>query len=298
MNNEDVSIGDIFNIVKKRLFIVVAVTAVFIGLGVVFALSKPNVYQSQVLLSPASNPSGGSAGLSGQIGGLAALAGVQLGGGAADKSLLHIERFKSRVFLTKFIAAHDLKKKLYAVQNYSWESNKLVYDPEKLAQLEQGNPDFVSLNRVFELFIEDNFKLELDSKTGLIKLAVLHQSPNVAKEITDLLVKDINQEIRQEEIIDANKSIDYLETALENTNVLETKKMFYQLIEQQHRTKMLASVKKEYAFKVIDPAIVPERKYGPNRALIVVIFALLGGVLATGGVIVFGLRAMNNQEQK
>ncbi|MCG7538946.1 MULTISPECIES: Wzz/FepE/Etk N-terminal domain-containing protein [Pseudoalteromonas] len=293
-NNEDVSIGDIFILVKQRLLVIIVVTALFVGLGIAFALSKANIYQSQVLLSPASNPSNSSGGLSGQLGGLAALAGVQLGGGSADKSLLHLERFKSRVFLTEFIKKHRLKEKIYAAKSYVWETGELLYDADRLAQFDVDAEKPVSINMVFEQFIEDNFKLEIDAKTGLVALSVLHQSPFVAKEITDLLVKDINQVIRQEEISDANKSIDYLEAALEGTKVLETKKMFYQLIEQQHRTKMLASVKEEYAFKVIDPAIVPERKYGPNRALIVVIFALLGGVLATGYVIVFGLRATNN----
>ncbi len=293
-NNEDVSIGDIFILVKQRLLVIIVVTALFVGLGIAFALSKANIYQSQVLLSPASNPSNSSGGLSGQLGGLAALAGVQLGGGSADKSLLHLERFKSRVFLTEFIKKHRLKEKIYAAKSYVWETEELLYDADRLAQFDVDAEKPVSINMVFEQFIEDNFKLEIDAKTGLVALSVLHQSPFVAKEITDLLVKDINQVIRQEEISDANKSIDYLEAALEGTKVLETKKMFYQLIEQQHRTKMLASVKEEYAFKVIDPAIVPERKYGPNRALIVVIFALLGGVLATGYVIVFGLRATNN----
>ncbi|MCG9767337.1 Wzz/FepE/Etk N-terminal domain-containing protein [Pseudoalteromonas piscicida] len=293
-NNEDVSIGDIFILVKQRLLVIIVVTALFVGLGIAFALSKANIYQSQVLLSPASNPSNSSGGLSGQLGGLAALAGVQLGGGSADKSLLHLERFKSRVFLTEFIKKHRLKEKIYAAKSYVWETGELLYDADRLAQFDVDAEKPVSINMVFEQFIEDNFKLEIDAKTGLVALSVLHQSPFVAKEITDLLVKDINQVIRQEEISDANKSIDYLEAALEGTKVLETKKMFYQLIEQQHRTKMLASVKEEYAFKVIDPAIIPERKYGPNRALIVVIFALLGGVLATGYVIVFGLRATNN----
>jgi len=43
---------------------------------------------------------------------------------------------------------------------------------------------------------------------------------------------------------------------------------------------MLAQVKKEYVFKTIDPAQVPDRKNGPKRALIVVLGALLGVILS------------------
>ena len=43
---------------------------------------------------------------------------------------------------------------------------------------------------------------------------------------------------------------------------------------------MLANVRDEYVFKTIDPAIVPENKSEPKRALICVLGTLLGGLLA------------------
>jgi LPS O-antigen subunit length determinant protein (WzzB/FepE family) len=57
-------------------------------------------------------------------------------------------------------------------------------------------------------------------------------------------------------------------------------KILYDLIESQQNKKMLASVKDEYAFKTIDPPIAPEKKYSPNRPLILVLFTLLGGFFA------------------
>jgi LPS O-antigen subunit length determinant protein (WzzB/FepE family) len=49
---------------------------------------------------------------------------------------------------------------------------------------------------------------------------------------------------------------------------------------------MLAKVRQEYAFKTIDPAVVPEEKSEPNRALICVLGTLLGGMLAVLWVLV------------
>jgi LPS O-antigen subunit length determinant protein (WzzB/FepE family) len=56
--------------------------------------------------------------------------------------------------------------------------------------------------------------------------------------------------------------------------------VFYQLIEEQTKTMMLAQVKKEYMFKTIDPAQVPDEKSGPKRALIVLLGTMLGGILS------------------
>ena len=43
---------------------------------------------------------------------------------------------------------------------------------------------------------------------------------------------------------------------------------------------MLAQVRPEYVFKTIDPAVVPEKKSKPQRALICVLGTLLGGMFA------------------
>ena len=48
---------------------------------------------------------------------------------------------------------------------------------------------------------------------------------------------------------------------------------------------MLAEVKDEFAFKTIDPAVVPEEKTGPKRALICVLATLLGGMLGVALVL-------------
>ena len=62
--------------------------------------------------------------------------------------------------------------------------------------------------------------------------------------------------------------------------------VFYQLIEEQTKNLMLAQVQDEFAFKIIDPAVVPEEKAGPKRALICVLAVLLGGMLGMGIVLI------------
>ena len=74
--------------------------------------------------------------------------------------------------------------------------------------------------------------------------------------------------MRRLDIAEAEKSIGYLTDALEKTAIADMQQIFYQLIEKQQQTKMLANVRDEYVFKVIDPAVVPEKKSGPKRALI------------------------------
>ena len=68
------------------------------------------------------------------------------------------------------------------------------------------------------------------------------------------------------------------EEQINNTNVSDLKQLFYGMIESQTSKAMLAEVRSEYAFRVIDPAIAPELKNSPFRAFITllsVIYSLI-----------------------
>ena len=54
---------------------------------------------------------------------------------------------------------------------------------------------------------------------------------------------------------------------------------FSSLLEEQMKSKMLAKVRHDYVFKVVDPAIAPDKKAKPQRALIIIIAGFLGGIL-------------------
>ena len=55
--------------------------------------------------------------------------------------------------------------------------------------------------------------------------------------------------------------------------------LLYGLIEEQTKSVMWANVREEYAFEVIDPAIIPEERDSPRRTLIVLLATFFGIVL-------------------
>ena len=59
---------------------------------------------------------------------------------------------------------------------------------------------------------------------------------------------------------EANSAIEYLRKQLESTQLVEMQRVFYDLIESQTRISMLADVREEYVFQVVDPAVVPDEK--------------------------------------
>ena len=117
-----------------------------------------------------------------------------------------------------------------------------------------------------------------DKKTGMIRVSITHQSPVLAQRWVGWLVEDINIARKNQVIDEAQRSILYIEAQVEASSIIELKSMFFGMIEEQTKKILLATVRPEFLFKTIDPAIISETKAGPKRALICVVGTILGGV--------------------
>ena len=264
------------NIWKGKLWVMFfAVLGAALSIG--YALKQPNIYRSDILAVSASENSK-VGGIAGQLGGLAGLAGISLGGGDADKLTIALETLKSRSFLMKFISKYELSIPLLAVTGWDestndWIYNLKKYNPQAGKWLKNFKPSEL---KAYKVFVGKHLSLSTNMKTGLVTLSVSSYSPEYAQRWADLLVKEINDYIRNTEIAEARKSVEFLKLQLGKTPIADMQKIFYQLIEQQIKTIMLAEVRDEYVLKVIDPAIIPEEKSSPKRAVIVALGVFIG----------------------
>lgn len=288
--DDEIDLKELWHVIWQGKWKIIAITFVFAVVSVIYALSLPNIYKSEALLMPNTQESkgGGIGALAGQFGGLASLAGINLGGGGTDKTGYALKVLKSRKFLYKFIEDNNLKVPLMAAKGWDRETKTLIingdlYDETSKKWLSKDNtlkqPD-PSLFKTYEAFIQENLSVSQDKDSGMVTLAISHYSPIFAQKLVVLLTKAINATIKNQDLAEATKSINYLTKELSDTNVTGMQTMFYQLIEQQQQTLMLTKVRDDYVLKVIDPAIVSENKDKPKRAFIVVLGTMLGSIFA------------------
>jgi uncharacterized protein involved in exopolysaccharide biosynthesis len=285
VTSDEINLSELFSAIWQGKWLIASITSVFSLAAVVFALSLPNVYKSEALLASVSEDGGIK--IPGQLGGLAALAGVNLGGGGGDKTDLALEIIKSREFLSRFIEKHDLFIPVMAAEGWNRADNSLVINPDIydatnqkwVREVEQPFLPKPSILEVHEEFL-NLLAVSKDKTTSMIKISMEHYSPYLAKTWVDELIKAINHEMRQRDLIEAQRSITYLTKQVEQTNLAEVRTMLYSLIEEQTKTVMLANVRDEYVFKTLDPAVVSEKKDKPKRALIVIIAFMLGSLLS------------------
>jgi uncharacterized protein involved in exopolysaccharide biosynthesis len=290
--DDEIDLRELFAVIWRGKWIIIAVTAVFAVASVFYALSLPNIYKSEALLAPAGEQKSG--GLSGQLGGLAALAGVNLGSGAGvDKTALAIEVLKSRDFITRFIERHNILVDLMAIERWDINTNTIEYNPEVYdvsidrwtREVKKPKSSMPSMQEAYKVF-EKQFRIEQDQTTGMVRISIEHQSPNISKRWVELLISDINLEMKQRDILEAESSISYLKKQILETEIADVRTALFSLIEEQTKTLMLANVRSEYAFKTVDSALAPEEKSSPKRAIIVILITFIGGFASTIFVLV------------
>ncbi len=293
--DDEIDLRELFTAIWQGKWIIIAITTLFAVASVFYAISQPNIYQSEALLAPAEQEQqGGLGALAGQFGGLASLAGVNLGsGGGVDKTQMALEVLKSRQFTSEFIQKHNILPDLMAAKAWNRETSTVIYDEELyiadqnkwIREVElpfKPEPSMQEAYKEFSKIVSAN----KDKETGMVKIAIEHVSPYVAQQWVNWLIQDINQTMKQRDVFEAIKSTDFLTQQLEQTKIADIRAILYKLVEEQTKTIMFAKVRDEYVFKTIDAAIVPEEKSGPKRALICVLGVFLGGMLSVMLVLV------------
>lgn len=290
--NGEVDYEYLFTQVWKAKFQILLVTALFTLFGILWALSQPNVYRAQALLAPSEeNSGGGLSAMATEFGGLASLAGVNLGKGSVDKSTMALEVLQSRAFITEFINKRNLDVYLFAAKDF--KDDELVIDESIYDVTSKKWNESVLLPGMtrptdwdlFNSFI-DVLKVSQDKTTSLVTVSVDYYSAKVAKNWVDWLIVDLNEHIRNNDVVEAKTSVAFLEGQLKQTSVSDMHSMFYKLIEKQYQTIMLANVREQYMFKVLDPAVVPQDKIAPKRALIACLSMVIGFLLSTFAIVI------------
>ena len=296
---------DLFELVQnlwEDKWLISAITSAAAVISVLVALWLPNIYQASTLLRPQSSE-GGIGGLARQYGGLASLAGISLpSGDGQSKTQLALEVLKSKKFAYDFATRHDLLPALFAAESWDWATQTLsldaeVYDPSAggwVREVEPPRTAAPSPEEVHELWNE-TVAVSEEKDSGFVTLSIKHRSPVYAKEWLDLLVVDINEALRAQDLAESERAVAYLEGQLKQTNVAEIRELLAGLLRSHMESRMMATVEPNYAFSVIDPPTVPELKSEPKRALICVLGTLLGGMLG----VVFSLvrRALRNRAE-
>lgn len=284
----EVDLRELFNVLLQGKWIIVSVTAFVFIITVIYSLFLPNIYESKALLVPHNSSSGISGALK-SYSGLAGLAGINLSSnGAEDNSLQAIEKISSLSFFENNILTNIYLPDLMAVKAWDPKTNILTYDKNVydvksstwVRDYSYPQQQIPSAQETFKVFIDKHLNVKRDNKSGFISISIKHQSPHVSKQLVELIVVEINNFFRERDKLESQKAISYLNHQISMTSFSEIKDALAQLVKDQTKKLTLVEANEFYVLGYIDAPALMEIKSEPNRAIICILGALIGGLLS------------------
>jgi len=208
-------------------------------------------------------------GLTGQLSGLASIAGVSVGGSVNKEE--YLEFLRSRGFIRRFIIDGELLPVLFADDYDSTTGRWTVDDPDDVPTLADG----------VEYFSERVLSIDEERRTTVVTLGVKWTDREIAARWANELSARVNRELQARAIREAQASLNYLHAELAKTSVLEVRQAIYKAIESQIKTAALANVREQYAYRIIDEAVAPDADdpASPKLPVLILLGAVMGGML-------------------
>lgn len=253
---------------ERVLFLMVLSATLAVGAG--YAFFAKQWFRAEVVMVQVDTKSL-PGGLS-QLSGLASLAGVNLSRADNQQPLAVL---KSKSLLAAFIETNDLLPVLFA-KDWNAKAGTWSVDADEV-------PD---LRDAVTLFDEDLRQVTDDKKTGLITLRVVWDEPETAARWANELVSAANTRLRAQALADAERNVAYLQREIASTAVVTLQESLSQVLESEMQKLLLARGNEEFAFKVVDKATAPKKRFRPFRALVLLGSAIFGLLLASFAVYV------------
>jgi len=250
-DTDEVDIVALLRVVWRYKYFI-AVVAIISGLvGIYLAMDATPIFRAEVVATEArSEGMNAASSLASQFGGLANIAGINLAkGGAAHESPAIL---RSRYLVEEFVRRNGLMDVLPNPK-----------DPPSLWYAVNG-------------FRESVLSIREDQDRGTTTVSIQWTDPVVAAEWANSFIALANEIIRTRALDDSSRNIAYLNEQISKTDVVDLRSVMYRLIESETRTLMLANARQEYAFTIVDPAVVPERRVWPRRTLMVLTAGIFG----------------------
>ena len=254
----EIDLLELYDVLREGWKLIALVTVVCFLFSIFYALTQIEIYRAEALLASAESRESNSP-LSAQLPGAAALIGINIGESAGSRMQSVLATLNSREFLLSFINKNGLREFLTDATGDAVESKT-------------DWAAYRAMRRILQVARE--------GETGLVRVAIEWPDPQQAAEWVNGLVVSINEHEKNLDVEEAKSAIEYLETQLSNTQLVEMQRVFYQLIESQTRVIMLADSREEYVFRVIDPAVIPDERIAPNRRAIVLVWTVAGLALS------------------
>jgi len=288
LDKDELTLLDYWQIIRKGkalIILIVMITVFSTGIRLLF---MENIYQATAIITPVETKE--------KEGGITSMLTQQFGiaPSASSQASEIVSLLNSNIVREKVIQNYNLLPLLF---HESWDEEKKMWKEETFPWLrkflrsitpentkggrrkESTGPKIWDGLREFQAIVTVKNNL----RENMISISVEFWDPEMAAKMVDYIIMTLNDHMCSEAKRVATVNMKYLVKQVDKYPDPFIKQKIYALIAQQIETSMMAEVKENFAFKVIDPPKEPDIKVKPKRGLIVMlsfVVSLFLGILA------------------
>jgi len=258
--DDEINLIDLLRVVLKYKKMIAAIVIVMVVLTAIVSLCMTKIYEAKAVIVPAETRTdmGGMSTVAAQFG---------LAAPASAKASEIVNVLKSDILKDRIIKKYNLLN--------------VLFEPDNLKGKTEDEKTWAGIRAMTKIL-----KINFAQKENAINISAQFKDPKIVADLVKYTLDELNELMSSEakRVADTNKN--YLESQIDKTLDPFIRSKIYSLIAQQIETSMMAEVKENFAFKIIDPPRVPDKRIKPKRTQMVIIafmVSLFLGVFAAFG---------------
>ena len=138
--------------------------------------------------------------------------------------------------------------------------------------------------KLFDI-LKGRFKVDYSIQGHNLSVHFIDRDPIRAQEILQYYLDDLRELQRQEAIRNASAAISSLEKEATTTGDSLLRENLYALVARQVQQQKLAEVEADFAFKVLEPPVSPDKPYSPRASLNCFLVMILTPMFLVAGIL-------------
>jgi len=238
------------DLLRSRWILIASLTiGIGLGYGLYTKFLTVKWYRAQATLTPVPPEAGLSLATGGpgdMVDGLGGGIASILEGGSADTVTL-AERYTA--IMNSYAFTTDL------VNKYHLEHN--------IVGVRSKNAPTVTKWSVHQMIV-DRFNTEYDFKSGNLTLYFMDPSPDEAQRVLGFYLDSLRDKLRNEEVQAGASAAASLQEEVRQSSDALLQTQLYELMARQIQREKVAEVQSDFAFKVVEPPVVPDNYFAPK----------------------------------
>ncbi len=253
--SDEINLLDYINILARHKKMIIIIVVISVAATVIISFLSPKIYEAKAVIMPVAQSQDQS-----NMSAIVSQFGLTSSQGSNSSEIVSL--LQSNILMERVIKRYDLIPIFFSDEAKGKMENKQIWDGIRYLK-------------------KTIYKVNDNKSKGIIELSAQYKDPEISSRILTYILTELTDYMSSEakRVADTNKK--YLESLIDKNSDPLIKQKIYTLIARQIEISMMAEVKENYAFKILDPPKIPDRKIKPKTISNIVLsfmISLVGGI--------------------